>query len=101
MAEIAMARDTSSPPGRLVALKRILPHLCSDPHYRAMFSDEARVLSQLDHPSIVRAYEVGEIDATPFIALEYVSGQDARELFHACLRQGQPLPLGLACYVIE
>ncbi|MET0387345.1 MAG: protein kinase [Polyangiales bacterium] len=106
MAEIVLAKapkapsDTTPAGDRLVAIKRILPHLCSDAHYKAMFMDESRVLAQLDHPSIIHAYEFGEIDGTPFIALEYVQGQDAREVFHACLRQGQPLPIGLACYVI-
>jgi len=100
MAEIVKARDTGSPDGRLVAIKRILPHLCSEPHYKAMFMDEARVLAQLDHPSVIRAYEYGEIDDTPFMALEYVRGHDAREVLHYCLNHGQPMPLGLACYVI-
>jgi eukaryotic-like serine/threonine-protein kinase len=99
MAEIVRARDTRDG-NRIVAIKRILPHLCGDDHYRAMFMDESRLLAQLNHPSIVRAQEVGEIDGTPYIALEYVQGQDAREVFTACERAGQPLPLGIACYVM-
>jgi serine/threonine protein kinase len=99
MAEIVRARNTRDA-NRIVAIKRILPHLCGDEHYRAMFMDESRLLTQLNHPSIVRALEVGEIDSTPYIALEYVQGQDAREVFTACERAGQPLPLGIACYVM-
>jgi serine/threonine protein kinase len=99
MAEIVRARDTHED-NRIVAIKRILPHLCGDEHYRAMFMDESRLLTQLNHPSIVRALEVGEIDGTPYIALEYVQGQDAREVFTACENAGQPLPLGIACYVM-
>ena len=99
MAEIVRARNTRDA-NRIVAIKRILPHLCGDEHYRAMFMDESRLLTQLNHPSIVRAQEVGEIDNTPYIALEYVQGQDAREVFSACERAGQPLPLGIACYVM-
>jgi len=99
MAEIVRARNTRDA-NRIVAIKRILPHLCGDEHYRAMFMDESRLLTQLNHPSIVRPLEVGEIDGTPYIALEYVQGQDAREVFSACERAGQPLPLGIACYVM-
>ena len=99
MAEIVRARNTRDA-NRIVAIKRILPHLCGDEHYRAMFMDESRLLAQLNHPSIVRALETGEIDGTPYIALEYVQGQDAREVFTACERAGQPLPLGIACYVM-
>jgi serine/threonine protein kinase len=99
MAEIVRARNTRDA-NRIVAIKRILPHLCGDEHYRAMFMDESRLLTQLNHPSIVRALEASEIDGTPYIALEYVQGQDAREVFSACERAGQPLPLGIACYVM-
>jgi len=99
MAEIVRARNTRDA-NRIVAIKRILPHLCGDEHYRAMFMDESRLLTQLNHPSIVRALEASEIDGTPYIALEFVQGQDAREVFSACERAGQPLPLGIACYVM-
>jgi len=100
MAEIVKARDTSRPDDRIVAIKRILPHLCGDQHYRAMFLDESRVLTQLDHPSIIKAYEIGEIEGTPYIALEHIQGQDARELFHVCQRRSEPQPLDLACTLI-
>lgn len=100
MAEIVKAREATASGPRIVAIKRILPHLCADELYKAMFMDESRVLAQLDHPSVIHAYRIGEIDNTPFIALEYVHGQDARELFHACQRTQQILPLSLACYMI-
>jgi hypothetical protein len=100
MAEIVKARDTTPPGDQLVAIKRILPHLCEDGQYRAMFMDESRVLAQLDHASIIRAFEIGEIDDTPYIALEYVEGQDARALFEETRRAGTHVPIGLACYIV-
>jgi serine/threonine protein kinase len=100
MAEIVKAREATPSGPRLVAIKRILPHLCADELYKAMFMDESRVLAQLDHASVIHAYRIGEIDNTPYIALEYVHGQDARELFHACQHTQQILPLPLACYIM-
>jgi serine/threonine protein kinase len=100
MAEIVKARDTTPPGDQLVAIKRILPHLCDDEQFKAMFMDESRVLAQLDHASIIRAFEIGEIDDTPYIALEYVAGQDARALFEETRRAGSHVPIGLACYII-
>ena len=100
MAEIVKARDTSLPHEQLVAIKRILPHLCDDQQYRAMFMDESRVLAQLQHPSVIEAFEIGEIDDTPYIALEYIHGQDARALFHEARRAEQRIPIAIACYVI-
>jgi eukaryotic-like serine/threonine-protein kinase len=100
MAEIVKARDTTPPGDQLVAIKRILPHLCEDEQFKAMFMDESRVLAQLDHASIIRAFEIGEIEDTPYIALEYVAGQDARALFEETRRTGSRVPIGLACYII-
>jgi serine/threonine protein kinase len=100
MAEIVKARDTSVPRERLVAIKRILPHLCDDQQYRAMFLDESRVLAQLEHASIIEAFEIGEIDDTPYIALEYIHGQDARALFHETRRGEQRIPIAIACHIV-
>jgi serine/threonine protein kinase len=100
MAEIVKARDTSELDEPVVAIKRILPHLLEDEQYKAMFLDESRVLAQLDHASIIPAFEVGEIDGTPYIALEYVDGQDARNLFHELHERGQRVPVGIACYLV-
>jgi serine/threonine protein kinase len=100
MAEILKARDTSRPEQPMVAVKRILPHLTDDRQFVTMFLDESRVLAQLEHENIIRTLEVGQVGETPFIALEYVWGQDARMLFHRARRSEQPTPLSIACYVI-
>jgi serine/threonine protein kinase len=100
MAEIVKACDTSLPSRPLVAVKRILPHLCDDAQYRTMFLDESRVLAQLDHPNIIHAFEIGEVDGTPYIAMDYVDGQDARTLFHRAFGPEQQLPLAIACHII-
>jgi serine/threonine protein kinase len=100
MAEILKARDTSQPHAPIVAVKRILPHLTEDRQYVTMFLDESRVLAQLEHDNIIRTLEVGQVGETPFIALEYVFGQDARMLFHRARRGEQRIPIGVACYII-
>jgi hypothetical protein len=103
MAEIVKACDTSLPSRPLVAVKRILPHLCDDTQYRTMFMDESRVLAQLDHPNIIHAFEIGEVEGTPYIALDYVDGQDARSLFHRTRGDGnktERVPIAIACHII-
>jgi hypothetical protein len=70
------ARDTVI--GRDVALKTLeLAKLGPrGAEYRVRFEREARAAGQLDHPGIVRVYDVGEDDeqAVLFLALEYVDG---------------------------
>ncbi len=103
MAEIVKALDTSTSgpaAGRVVAVKRILPHLCEDEQYKTMFLDESRVLAQLEHEDIIKTYEIGEIDGTPYIALEFIDGQDARMLFHRTRRNEERVPIPEACYII-
>jgi eukaryotic-like serine/threonine-protein kinase len=100
MAEIVKARDLNSPGQPVVAVKRILPHLCADQQYKTMFLDESRVLAQLQHEDIIKTFEIGEVDETPYIALEYIDGQDARMLFHKTRKSGEHIPVAIACFII-
>lgn len=100
MAEIVKARDTSVPDGPVVAVKRILPHLVDDEQFVTMFLDESRVLSGLEHEHIIRTLDVGVAEGTPYLALEFVDGKDARMLFMRMRKNGYPLPLPVACYIM-
>src|SRR5262249_28729803 len=83
--------------GRTVAVKVIRPELLTDPEVVARFYREVQVLSQMSHPNVVHAYDAGPIDATHFLAMEYVEGVD---LDRRVKEQG-PLPLALACDYIR
>ena len=41
---------------KLVAIKKILPHLANDRSFVEMFIDEARITAQLDHRHIVQVF---------------------------------------------
>jgi serine/threonine-protein kinase len=43
---------------------------------RRLFYNEARAAGGLDHPSILRVYEAGEVEGRPYIVMEYVPGGD-------------------------
>ncbi|MCS6915369.1 MAG: serine/threonine-protein kinase [Myxococcales bacterium] len=76
MAEVFLARRCSVLPGfaKLVAIKRMLPHLAEDPEFIALFLNEARTASHLNHPNIVQIFDVGEAHGTLFLAMEYLEG---------------------------
>src|SRR4051812_14366186 len=75
MAEIFLAR-LSGVAGfeKLVCIKRILPHLARDKQFVAMFFDEARIAARISHPNVCQVFELGEIDGSYYIAMEYMEG---------------------------
>jgi hypothetical protein len=77
MAEVYKARGSM---GRVVALKVMHAHLAGDPGFRARFRREAGLLTRLDHPNIVRAYEYGDGEGGCYLAMQFVEGQTLEEL---------------------
>ncbi|HET8936872.1 MAG TPA: protein kinase [Polyangiales bacterium] len=57
-----------------VVVKLLLPEHTEDPRIVGMFVREARILSQLRHPSLVDVLEFGEQDGGYVLVLEYVRG---------------------------
>lgn len=47
------------------------------------FYREFRVLTRLDHPHVVRAYDYGQFQGAPFLVLEFLEGQTLKELLAA------------------
>jgi serine/threonine protein kinase len=81
---------------KLVAIKKILPHLAVDRSFVEMFIDEARITAQLDHRHIVQVFELGTDADTPYIAMQYVDGLDVLALLRECARAQIRLPPDLA-----
>ncbi|CAM2065122.1 Protein kinase [Sulfidibacter corallicola] len=63
---------------KIVAIKKILPHLSDNDEFISMFIDEARVAANLTHPNIAQIYELGKMEDSFFIAMEYVAGHNLR-----------------------
>ncbi len=100
MAEVYLARHGElSGFKTLVVLKKVLPHLASNPAFIAMFLDEARIASLLDHPNIVRIYEVGRADEEYFLAMELVQGKPLWALIRRSETQKEGLDCKLAALV--
>jgi len=84
MGEVYLARDTAL--GRKVALKVVRDGGLPSGEARARFLEEARVTARFSHPHIVTVYAVGEVEDRPYLALEYLEGDDLR----ARLRERRP-----------
>jgi serine/threonine-protein kinase len=102
MAELFKARIQGSYGfEKLIAIKKILPHLAADPAFVAMFIDEARITAQLDHPHIVQVLELGTDADAPYIAMQFVDGVDVLELLRECARTQRRLPPALSALIVH
>ena len=59
---------------RPVALKVLAEHLAGDPGFRERFLREARIACRLQHPSLVRVFDIAEISGRPTIVMERLPG---------------------------
>ena len=68
------------PSGQLVAIKVLPGSKAADRHALERFRREGRLLTQLDHPNVVRAFEVGSAGRVQFIVMEYLDGETLDQL---------------------
>src|SRR5207244_12838418 len=63
-----------------VVIKRILPHLSNEQQFIDMFLNEAKVAARLSHPAIVQIFDFGKVEGQYYIAMEFIHGEDLRNL---------------------
>ncbi len=78
---------------KLVAIKKILPHMATQEEFVEAFIDEAKLAALLHHQNIVQIYDFGCLDSTYFIAMEYLFGKDLRAISQKCSKEDRPLSL--------
>ncbi len=60
---------------REVAIKLMPPEMLhADPQFKKRFEREAKIIAQLEHPSIVPVYDVGEENGQPYFVMRYMNG---------------------------
>lgn len=93
MGSVYRARDPVL--GRRVALKVMLRPDAEDPDDdgRARFLREARLLASMSSAGIVVVLDVGEVDGTPYLAMEWIDGQPLSVLLRTPMSSAAALPL--------
>jgi serine/threonine-protein kinase len=101
MGQVYLARQ-KGPVGfqKLLVVKRLLPHLSEDDEFIQMFLDEARIAALLNHPNIAQIYDLGEVEGTYYIAMEYVHGEAISDVLKRSIQRRGGMPLEFKCRVI-
>jgi serine/threonine-protein kinase len=101
MATVHLARF-AGPLGfsRVVAAKRLHPHLVDDEDFKRMFLDEARLAARIRHPNVVQTLDVVVNRTEIILVMEYVHGESLLALHRAAREMQVPVPLPIAAAVL-
>ena len=103
MATVYLAEAQRGSPlyGKPLALKHLHPHLAENEDFVRMFSDEGRVAQQLDHPNVVRVFDVGSVDTDRYLVMEYVEGRDLAQIITAMRLHKSTIPTPIAFEILR
>src|SRR5687768_4250776 len=86
---------------KLVAVKRMLPHLADDPDFVSMFLDEARLAASISSPHVVQTLDLGRADdGALYIVMELVVGVTLADLVGHELNHLRALPVEIATEIV-
>lgn len=101
MGEVFLARSLGAGGfAKEVVIKRILPHLASDPGFVQRFIEEGKLVVHLRHTGIAQVLDMGEDAGVYFIAMEHVDGKDLGELMRIATGAGRSMPVPLVVFVL-
>lgn len=97
----ALDHDLNEP----VAIKILRKEIAEDKEHLERLRSEIKLARRVTHPNILRTYDLGKVDDTPFLSMEYVRGMTLRYLidssgklpYSAALRVTRQLCDGIDC----
>ena len=84
---------------KIIAIKRILPTMGEDRDFIKMFIDEAKIAGQPAHANICQIFELGRIEGSHFIAMEYIWGKDLLQIQNRLRKQRQKMSPVMAAFI--
>ncbi|MCD6497218.1 MAG: serine/threonine protein kinase, partial [Deltaproteobacteria bacterium] len=102
MAAIYLARSVGeSGFEKYMALKMIHPHLSADSHFVQMLIEEAKITVFLNHSNIGHVFDLGRIDDTYYIAMEYVDGADLYHIMRNITERDVQMSPEISAYIMH
>lgn len=85
---------------RLVVIKRIGPKWTGEGDGLRMFIDEARLVASLNHPHIVKIFDLCWMGSEICIVMEYIAGESLFYLISGCRKRRLKIPVAIVCKLI-
>ncbi len=82
---------------RLVVIKKVRVRGKQVKQAMGMFIDEARVVASLNHPHIVKIYDLSKVKNSVSITMEYIDGENLSFILKWLKKSGKTIPLSIAC----
>ena len=100
MSSIYLAHHITDP-DKMYVIKKIIEKCSASSFYIEMFHREAEISKKLDHPNIVKTFEVGQNNHDLFIVLEYIPGLNLREIISVFKNQNQEFKIEFLLYLLK
>lgn len=103
MAEIYLAIGSGAEGvHKFFAIKKILTAYSENEDFVAMFKEEAKIASQLNHSNIVNIFDFGVDKINQFyIVMEFVHGKNLKQIIQALGNENRKLPIEFIAYIIK
>src|SRR5262245_12440038 len=85
---------------KLAVVKVLRAHLLDDRDFIERFLQEGRLAMRLAHPNIVQTYEVGEDQASYYLAMEFLQGQNLASILNRCGLKDNRFDFACIAYVL-
>ncbi len=101
MADVYLGLQTASDGfERFVVVKKIRPLGLPNKQALGMFLDEARTIAQLNHPHIVKIYDLGIVDGDISITMEYLDGESLAYVLSRLQKANRRLPTAVSVKLV-
>jgi serine/threonine protein kinase len=86
---------------KLVAVKTILPSFASEPDFRELFLDEARLVARIDHTNVAQVLDLGEEHDVLYLVIEWVDGDSLYKLAKVIAKKSLSLPHAILLRILS
>lgn len=86
---------------RRVAVKLLIGETARDPAAVRRFEREMQAVGRITHSGLAAAFDAGEIDGLPFLAMERIDGQTVEDIACRIEADGGRVPIAAACEMVR